>query len=87
MNPETFSIEDIQNMSMEDYALYRGDILRQFGKQMEHEALTAMGITPVPASELDVIVEVDALLVCYYCGVQCDSTENREEHEEECGTV
>jgi len=86
MHPE-FSIEEIRNMSMEDYALYRGDILRQYGVQMEHEALKAMGITPVPAGELDVVVEVDALLVCYYCGVQCDSAESREEHEEGCGTV
>jgi ABC-type lipoprotein export system ATPase subunit len=68
-----FTVDEIKKMSMEDYARYRHILLGQVNQQMTFKPWTTI------KNEIDA-----GLLSCYYCGLECASVEERDEHEENC---
>ena len=94
MEPQQYTLGQIQLMTPEQYAKYRTEILAQYMPQMEEEAAAARDLvqrfgrlTDRSGNIIDLVAGSDPLLACYGCGLQCESTEQREEHEETCAMM
>jgi hypothetical protein len=85
-----FTLDEIKNMSLEDYGKARKEILEHFAPVMKHEwqqgaAAMAVGKSNFPTDLVPgVEIEGDPLLACYYCGKQCENEDELDEHEPAC---